>query len=102
MPGSVHSPLTKGCHSLSKRAKLAETAEDILEELKLPARGAAALAVADEPTHAILRISVTIHATSHSLARKRVAADFLAALLTQWEIEGLIEALPGGRYQRLR
>ncbi len=26
----------------------------------------------------------------------------LPALLTQWEIDGLIEALPGGRYQRVR
>jgi DNA processing protein len=35
-------------------------------------------------------------------ARSGVAPDVLAALLTQWEIEGLIEALPGARYQRLR
>ena len=36
MPGSIHSPLAKGCHSLIKQgAKLAESAEDILEELKL-------------------------------------------------------------------
>ena len=34
VPGSIHSPLSKGCHSLIKSgAKLAESAEDVLSEL---------------------------------------------------------------------
>ena len=34
--------------------------------------------------------------------RSGATAQTLAALLTQWEVDGLIEALPGGRYQRLQ
>lgn len=35
IPGSIHSPLARGCHALIKQgAKLVETAEDVLEELR--------------------------------------------------------------------
>src|SRR5207253_9436752 len=34
IPGSIHSPLSKGCHALIKTgAKLVESAEDVLAEL---------------------------------------------------------------------
>ncbi|KPJ93859.1 MAG: hypothetical protein AMJ53_06420 [Gammaproteobacteria bacterium SG8_11] len=35
IPGSIHNPLARGCHALIRQgAKLVETAEDIMEELK--------------------------------------------------------------------
>ena len=37
IPGSIHSPLARGCHALIRQgAKLVESAQDILEELQLP------------------------------------------------------------------
>jgi DNA processing protein len=104
MPGSVNSPLTKGCHSLIKDgAKLAESAEDILNELKLAVSAPSAAAPPDDETHAVLAHMGYDPCDFDTLAaRSGVGADVLAALLTQWEIEGLVEALPGGRYQRLR
>jgi DNA processing protein len=36
IPGSIHSPFSKGSHRLIKEgAKLVETAEDVLEELRV-------------------------------------------------------------------
>jgi DNA processing protein len=109
MPGSIHSPLTKGCHALIKDgAKLAETAADILEELKLPemARQHPASADADVETDAndepLAQLGYDPCDFDTVAARTGLAPDTLAALLTQWEIAGLIEALPGGRYQRVR
>src|SRR5690606_17013696 len=37
IPGSIHSPLSRGCHALIRQgAKLVESAEDIHEELGRP------------------------------------------------------------------
>ena len=45
LPGSIHSPLAKGCHQLIKQgAKLADSVEDILEELGVAALGGGELA----------------------------------------------------------
>lgn len=39
IPGSIHSPLSRGCHALIRQgAKLVESAQDIQDELGLPAR----------------------------------------------------------------
>ena len=44
IPGSIHSPFAKGCHKLIREgAKLVETAQDVLDELR---PGAAARACA--------------------------------------------------------
>lgn len=47
IPGSIHSPQAKGCHALIKQgAKLVESTQDILEELRQVATGRAGLAAA--------------------------------------------------------
>ena len=36
IPGSIHSPQSRGCHALIRQgAKLVESAQDVLEELKM-------------------------------------------------------------------
>ncbi len=108
MPGSVNSALAKGCHSLIKQgAKLVETAQDILEELGLQAvtvpRTTATFASPDTESDEVLKALAFDPCDIDTLStRSGVSTDRIAALLTQWEIAGLIEALPGGRYQRVR
>ena len=106
MPGSIHSPLTKGCHALIKQgAKLAETAADILEELKLeasPQQLAGSASVAQESDLLLAHLGFDPCDFDTLAARMGLAPGAVAELLTRWEIEGVVEALPGGRYQRVR
>jgi DNA processing protein len=107
MPGSVNSPLSKGCHRLIREgAKLVESAADILEELRLAAPATARAKPrepADPVAERVLEDLGFDPCDIDTLAqRSGESAQALAALLTQWEIEGLVEALPGGRYQRVQ
>lgn len=109
IPGSIHSPTAKGCHKLIKDgAKLVESAQDVLEELRIDARAAApaiaAQADATAPAHAQL-----LQALGHDPVgldalcdRTGRAAGDLSAALLELELTQHVERLPGNRYQRLR
>jgi DNA processing protein len=106
IPGSIHSPLAKGCHALIRQgAKLVEGARDILEELHLPAPAAStATPAADISPGARLVLDALGHDPCDPdtlAARSGLGASELNALLTQLELDGHIAALPGGLYQRV-
>ncbi|HEY8102173.1 MAG TPA: DNA-processing protein DprA [Burkholderiaceae bacterium] len=120
IPGSIHSPLSKGCHQLIKQgAKLVESAQDILEELKhyngmepIQLRNKFVPSMAsDVPAPAAAKDPI-IDKLLTALGFDPVAADTLAqrcnldaaTLNTQLltlELAGLLEMLPGGFYRRL-
>jgi DNA processing protein len=108
VPGSIHSPLSKGCHLLIKQgAKLVEDARDILEELRMPlpvpAAAASAAARAGTREQALLEHLGFDPCDIDTLStRSGLSSDVVSSLLTQFEIEGIVAALPGGRYQRVR
>ncbi|HEX7438516.1 MAG TPA: DNA-processing protein DprA [Caldimonas sp.] len=106
IPGSIHAPQSRGCHALIKQgAKLVDRAEDILEELRMPA-GAAAGAdmppsadAKEDPLLAALGFDpVTLDAL---VARTGCSAAELSSRLLDFELEGRVSRLPGQLFQRL-
>ena len=102
IPGSIHSPLTKGCHALIKQgAKLVETAQDVLEELgsvgTLPSRSAEPKASRD----LLDKMGFDPCDIDSLIARTGLATEVISAILLELELEGRIAGLPGGLYQRI-
>jgi len=106
IPGSIHSPLAKGCHALIKQgAKLVESAQDVLEELGYAESAAVrpAHASATVPEDPLLEHLGFDPVDFESLQlRSGLAASALNTALTHLELSGQIEGLPGGRWQRRR
>jgi DNA processing protein len=113
IPGSIHSPQSRGCHALIKQgAKLVEVAQDVLEELHFPSvatsdtpggntPGAddAAGHSSDDPLIAALGFdAVSLDALQ---ARTGLETARLQAQLLELELAGQVARLPGGLFQRL-
>ncbi len=109
IPGSIHSPLAKGCHQLIRQgAKLVESAQDILEELRWPAASAPARPrPVDTPELSDARAQL-LRAAGHDPAsvdqlaeRSGLAAAEVQSALLALEMDGLLGRLPDGRYQKM-
>lgn len=121
IPGSIHNPMSKGCHALIKQgAKLVESAADILEELESqlrevlldtprnthadsleePALASNKAAVPDDHQRVLdsmgfdpISMDQLSHLTGFSAAE-------LSSMLLIMELEGWVSTEPGGRYLR--
>ncbi|MFP5325685.1 MAG: DNA-processing protein DprA [Gammaproteobacteria bacterium] len=105
IPGSIHSPQSKGCHSLIRQgAKLVESAQDILEDLRLQVPTAT-------PDHAPALFSDTGDPLLDAMGFDPVSFDVLQARtgeptpqlqarLLELELAGQVARLPGGLLQR--
>jgi DNA processing protein len=110
IPGSIHSPVTRGCHRLIRQgARLVESAQDVLEELGFDAvgsMGGPALSSAQRETGqnaALLRAIGYDPVDLDTLARRTgLAPGALAARLLELELTQDVERLAGNCYQRLR
>ena len=109
IPGSIHSPLSKGCHRLIRDgAKLVEAASDVIEELG----GASPITtipapVPDEPPTASEQAVCT--ALGHDpvdldtlLQRSGLTPESLSTILLTMELDGRVARLAGGRFQRIQ
>jgi DNA processing protein len=102
IPGSIHSPQSKGCHALIKQgAKLVENARDILEELGQRASAKPSLNEL-APEHPLFLHLGFEPIDAESLAQlSGLTIGELSAILLQLELDGLVATLPGGLYQRI-
>lgn len=110
IPGSIHAPQSHGCHALIRQgAKLVESAQDILEDLRLaPPPQALAAAITDhggnDPTDDPLLQAMGFDPIGLDALQARTGepTDRLQARLLELELDGLIARLPGGLLQRQR
>lgn len=114
IPGSIHSPLSKGCHWLIQQgAKLVETAEDIAEEIlpllpavdeenneNYPDTAKYASNISKEGRLLLDAIGFDPVSLDILLSRTGMAIDDLSVFLSQLELQEMIDVLPGGRYIR--
>ncbi len=105
IPGSIHSPQSKGCHALIRQgAKLVESAQDVLEELHTP-DPTAQLPLTLEPTPPETGLLSHLGHDPVSLdtlqSRTGLDTPHLQAELFDLELAGQVERLPGGLFQRV-
>lgn len=106
IPGSIHSPQSRGCHALIKQgAKLVETAQDVLEELHLEgaamAPASATPGTATESCDPILAAMGFDPVSQEALsARTGMGPAQLGARLLELELMGQVARLPGQLFQR--
>ena len=123
LPGSIHSPLSKGCHQLIRQgAKLVDSVADILTELGPLAASLAQLSHAESSSeqtnlfdlpgfseapldkdYEILLDALGFEAAGidQLVARSGLGADAVASMLLILELNGQVATSPGGRYVRL-
>jgi DNA processing protein len=104
IPGSIHAPLSKGCHALLRDgAKLVECVEHIVEEFPdWPGAGPTTFATTrGGPPDPFLDAMGFGPVTMDAVVRLTgLEAPVSAARLAHFEIEGRVERLGGGLYQR--
>jgi len=115
VPGSIHSPLARGCHALIRDgAKLVESAADILEELG-PVLGSLVTRATEESATGstsdesgldaeYLRLLESLGhdplSPDELIGRTGLPAQSIASMLLLLELEGYVSSCPGGRYCR--
>ncbi len=110
IPGSIHSPLSKGCHALIKEgAKLVESTQDILDELhyadsqhsSINMNNDTSVDVPNDDAWLLKCLGHDIVDVNTLCVRSGLTVESVSAMLLSLELDGHIACLPGGCYQRI-
>jgi DNA processing protein len=116
VPGSIRNPLSRGCHQLIRDgAKLTESTADILSELNFsaffngPARANGGhvpppgIAAGMDKEHKILLDALGFDSADLDLlvVRTGLKPEAVSSMMLILELEGHVQAAPGGRYSRV-
>jgi DNA processing protein len=107
VPGSIHSPVSKGCHWLIKQgAKLVECVEDVLEEIGMATNAKRPQPPShekceDDRDPVLAALGFNPATVEQLAARTGLDAGKLAARMSMLEIDGRVVPLPGGAFQRV-
>lgn len=102
IPGSIHAPQSRGCHALIRQgAKLVESAQDILEDLRMAEPGTATEPVIPDDADGLLAAMGFDPVGLDALqARTGLDTATLQTRLLEMELDGWVARLPGGLLQR--
>jgi len=112
IPGSIHSPQSRGCHALLKQgAKLVETAQDVLEDMRLPEGSPQQSGPIGQPTgsepdgtaedEVLSALGFDPVSLDALVARTGIAPAWLQGRLLELELQGKVARLPGALFQRM-
>ena len=102
IPGSIHSPVARGCHYLIKQgAKLVESAQDILDELHWQTTTTTLAPANIEDDELWRAMGFDACSIDTLIAHSGLTAQTLSAMLLEKELMGQVATLPGGMYQRI-
>jgi DNA processing protein len=107
IPGSIHAPQSRGCHALIRQgAKLVESAQDILEDLRIttpesPARPTTINDPLLDPEGLLKAMGFDPVSLDALQARTGLDTATLQARLLELELDGHLGRLPGGLLHRL-
>lgn len=114
IPGSIHSPVAKGCHALIKQgAKLVESTEDIVSELRHIRLPDPAFSISPngplpdwtnlpaEASSVLVCMGFDPVFADQIAARAGLTPEQVSTMLTLLELEGAVSQLASGQFQRL-
>lgn len=110
IPGSIHSPLARGCNALIRQgAKLVETAEDIFEELgqynqiyRCGDTQIAQTALDLEQQNLLKLIPYSPITVDNLVQESGFSVEMVSSILLILELQGYIAAAAGGSYYRIQ